>query len=110
MYSQLKEAITKSDNDHMIEELVKQLKVRGGHDQLIMLLTGPGGIVMITAAKVACRFYFELCHDVGTLWNNATFLFTAYTGPLQSAMAANGLTIYKAAYIFLRKVLTKEDK
>ena len=107
--SRLQEAISAGVSNGTIEELVEELKVRGGHDQLIMFLSGPAGAGKSTANKVAWRFCFEFCHAVGTLWNDATFLFTAYTGA--AAMAVGGLTICKAAFILSKKkTFSEEDK
>ena len=39
----LKEAISSTDTESDTEQLVAELKVRGGQDQLLMFLTGPAG-------------------------------------------------------------------
>ena len=54
----LKQAILSTDSESDTEELVAELKVRGGQDQLIMFLTGPAGAGKSTAMKVALRFCF----------------------------------------------------
>ena len=41
--SYLKEAISSTDNESDTEQLVAELKVRGGQDQLLIFLTGPAG-------------------------------------------------------------------
>ena len=109
LYSHLQEAISARINSSSNKELIEELKVRGGHDQLIMFLSGPAGAGKSTATKAAWQFCFEFCHAVGTLWSDASFLFTAYTGA--AAMAVGGLTICKAAFILSKKKnLSEEDK
>ena len=107
LYSHLQQAIGARCDDGQIDKLIEELKIRGGHDQLIMFLSGPAGAGKSTATKVAYRFCFEFCHAVGALWTDATFLFTAYTGA--AAMAVGGLTICKAAFILSKKTTLSED-
>ena len=106
--SYLKEAISSTDNESDTEQLVAELKVRGGQDQLLMFLTGPAGAGKSTVIKVARRFCFEFSLAVGALWGDRTFLFTAYTG--SAAMLVGGLTICKAAYLMKKGALTEEEK
>ena len=42
------------------------------------------------------------------MWNDSTFLFTAYTG--SAAMKVGGLTVCKTAFLLKRTALTEEDK
>ena len=91
----LKEAISSTDNESDTEQLIAELKVRGGQDQLLMFLTGPAGAGKSTVIKVARRFCFEFSLAVGALWSDHTSLFTAYTG--SATMLVGGLTICKAA-------------
>ena len=51
--SYLKQAISSTDNERDTEQLVADLKARGGQDQLIMFLTGPASAGKITAMMVA---------------------------------------------------------
>jgi len=104
----LNQAILSTDSESDTEELVAELKVRGGQDQLIMFLTGPAGAGKSTAMKVARRFCFEFSLAVGALWSDRMFLFIAYTG--SAAMLVGGLTICKAAYLMKKGALTEEDK
>ena len=67
LYSHLQEAISARINSSSNKELIEELKVRGGHGQLIMFLSGPAGAGKSTATKAAWRFCFEFCHAVGTL-------------------------------------------
>ena len=39
----LQEAISANADSKTIKDLVKELKIRGGHDQLLMFLSGPAG-------------------------------------------------------------------
>jgi len=107
IYSHLQDAISNKKNKD-IEALIEELKIRGGHDHLIMFLTGAAGAGKSTATKIAWRFCFDFCRAVGTLWKDETFLFTAYTGA--AAMAVGGLTICKAAYLLSKKHFTEEDR
>ena len=107
--SRLQEAISASADSKTIEDLIKELNIRGGHDQLLMFLSGPAGAGKSTATKVAWQFCFEFCYAVGTAWNDATFLFTAYTGA--AAMGVGGLTICKAAFTMSKKkAFSEEDR
>ena len=75
----LKQAISSTDNESDTEQLVAELKVRGGQDRLLVFLTGPAGAGKSTAMKVTRRFSFEFSLAVGVLWSDHTFLFTAHT-------------------------------
>ena len=41
--SYLRQAISSTDDERDMEQLVEELKVRGGQEQLLMFLTGPAG-------------------------------------------------------------------
>lgn len=79
------------------ENLIKRLKARGGHEQLIMFLTGFAGAGKSTCVKIAQRFCFEFCRAVSIPWNDNTFLFTATTG--SAASLFDGQTIHDAAFL-----------
>ena len=72
-----------------------------------MFLTGSAGAGKTTAVKLAQQFCFEFCWKIGTLWNDRTFLFTAYTG--SAASAFKGITIAKAAFLNRKTPLTQEE-
>jgi hypothetical protein len=91
-----------------IEDIIKQLKARGGREQMLMFLTGPAGSGKSTAVMVAQHFCYEFCLAVGAMWSDTTFLFTAYTGAAASLFG--GVTISKAAFINQRKPLSQEDR
>ena len=76
------------------EELVKRLKARGGHAQLIMFLTGFSGAGKSTCVAIAQRFCYEFCRAVDVAWDNSMFLFTATTGSAAGLLA--GRTIHDA--------------
>ena len=108
LYARLQQAISTDNDDCSMKELIKELKIRGAQDQLLMFLTGPAGAGKSAASKVAWRFCFEFCYTVGELWSDSTFLFTAYTGC--AAMAVGGFTICKAAFLLSKKSLSEQDK
>ena len=54
--SHLQQAMLDSDDKRDIAELTEELKVRGGQDQLPILLYGPVGAGKSAAMKVALRF------------------------------------------------------
>ena len=64
-------------------------------EQLTMFLSGSRGVGKTTSEKLAQRFCFECCRAVSILWNNKTFLVTAYTG--SAVLYFGGITICKAA-------------
>ena len=72
-----------------------------------MFLTGSAGAGKTTAIKLAQRFCFEFCRAVSILWNNRSFLFTAYTG--SAASCFGGITICKAAFLSKETSLTQDD-
>lgn len=57
----------------------------GGRRQLVMFLTGPAGAGKTTAVKMAETFCFLFCRAISVIWQDNTFLFTAYTGSAASA-------------------------
>ncbi|KAL7545894.1 hypothetical protein ACHAWF_009251 [Thalassiosira exigua] len=73
-----------------------------------MFLSGPAGAGKTTAVRIAEQFCFRFCMVVGNLWNDRTFLFTAYTG--SAASACGGITIVKTAFINKRGDLSKTEK
>ena len=79
------------------EELIKRLKARGGHAQLIIFLTGFAGAGKSTCVTIAQRFCYEFCRSVGVGWDDNTFLFTATTG--SAAGLFGGRTIHDAAFL-----------
>jgi hypothetical protein len=51
-------------------DTIKNLKARGGRDQLLMFLTRPTGSGKSTAMKVAQQFCYEFCIAVGIMWSD----------------------------------------
>jgi hypothetical protein len=47
--------------------------------------------------KVAQQFCYEFCIAMGIMWNDNTFVFTAYTG--LAASLFGGVTISKAVFL-----------
>ena len=85
------------DKEHHKDRVKDKLYALGAKEQLIMFLTGSAGAGKTTAVKLAQRFCYEFCQAVSILWNNRTFLFTAYTG--SAASCFGGTTICKAAFL-----------
>ena len=71
--SQLREALASNNDDGSMKLLTKELKARGGQDQLLMFLTGPAGSGKSEVLKISRRFLFEFCFALGMLWNDWTF-------------------------------------
>ncbi len=90
-----------------IQDIVKRLKARGGHEHMLMFLTGPAGSGKSSASMVAQQFCYEFCLSVGVMWSDKTFLFTAYTG--SAASLFGGVTISKAAFINQNSALSLDD-
>ena len=69
---------------HVVENykdsVIYKLYALGAKEELVMFLSSSAEAGKTTAVKLAPRFCFEFCHTVSILWNNRTFLFTAYTG------------------------------
>ena len=71
-------------DDSQKDVLIQHLRARGGHEQLIMFLSGFSGAEKSTCVKIAQRFCFEFCRAISIPWNDNTFLFTATTGSAAS--------------------------
>ena len=68
------------DCSHKKKDLIKEVHGRDREETLRLFLSGPAGAGESTAVKVAQRFFFEVSREVGVLWTDSTFQFTAYTG------------------------------
>ena len=79
------------------EPVVRQLKDRGGKDQLVMFLTGFVGAGKSTCVKVAQPFCFEFCNATSLHWDDNTCLFTTTNG--SAASLFEGQTIHNAAFL-----------
>ena len=90
-----------------MKSLKQMLEDRGGREQLIMFVTGFAGAGKSTAIKVAQTFCYEFCKAASIMWEDNTYLFTAYTG--SAAAAFGGLTTTKATYI-AKKGLSDDDR
>jgi hypothetical protein len=103
---------TNTDVATSTNNLTKLLKTKlmaiGGRYQLIMFLTGPAGAGKTTAIKMAEKFCFQFCRSVSIMWNDNTFLFTAYTG--SAASAFGGVTTCSAAFLNKKNEISDEDK
>jgi hypothetical protein len=91
-----------------ISNIIRRLEARGGKSKLIMFLTGPAGSGKSTAVKVAQQFCYDFCLAVGVMWNDQTFLFTAYTGAAASLI--HGVTISKVTFLNQQKAFSLNDK
>ena len=94
-----------SDTHSELTALIESLKSRGAREQLLMFATGFAGAGKSTAIKIAQRFCFEFCRAANIMWNDDTFLFTAYTG--SAAAAFGGRTTVKSTY-YRKKHITDE--
>ena len=90
-----------------IKEVETALIERGGREQLIMFVTGFAGAGKSTAIKVAQRFCFEFCAAASIMWNDNTFMFTAYTG--SAAAAFGGQTTVSATYLS-KEMISDDDR
>ena len=95
------------DCSHKKKDIIEKIHARGGEEQFRMFLTGPAGAGKSTAVKFAQRFCFEFSRAVGVLWNDSTFLFTAY--PVSAASLFSGVTICKHAYLKKDEALTEKE-
>ena len=100
--------ISNDSKDQQQVSVRDKLYALGAKEQLIMFLTGSAGAGKTTAVKLAQRFCFEFCRAVSILWNNRTFLFTAYTG--SAASCFGGITICKAAFLNKTKSTLDQDE
>ena len=80
-----------------MDQLEKLLKKKGARTQLVMFITGLAGSGKSTGINVAQRFCFEFCKAASIMWEDNTFLFTAYTGYAAGAFGA--LTTSTATYL-----------
>ena len=93
--SEISKEISSYDDD--LQYVIMQLRGLGAREQLVMFLTGSAGAGKTTAVKLAQRFCFEFYRAVSILWNDRSFLFTAYTGLAASCFGR--ITICKAAFL-----------
>ena len=84
-------------NSECKEDLVKRLKARGGHAQLIMFLTGISRAVKSTCVTIAQCFYYEFFRAVGVAWDESKFLFMATAG--STAGLFGGREIHNAVFL-----------
>jgi hypothetical protein len=90
-----------------MKALEDALKAKGGREQLIMFVTGFAGAGKSTAIKVAQKFCYEFCKAASIMWNDNTYLFTAYTG--SAAAAFGGQTTVAATYLN-KKTISDDDR
>ena len=96
------------DKEHSKVGVRDKLYALGAKEQLIMFLTGSAGAGKTTAVKFAKRLCFEFFHAASILWNNRTFLFTAYTG--SAASCFGDITICKATFLNKTKLTLDQDE
>ena len=90
-----------------LASLIELLRSRGAREQLLMFATGFAGSGKSTAIKIAQQFCFEFCRAANIMWNEDTFLFTAYTG--SAAAAFGGCTTAKITH-YLKASITDETR
>jgi hypothetical protein len=76
------------------QNLIKDLKARGGQEQLVMFLSGAGGCGKSTSVILAQTFCHLFCKALSVPFDDLTFYFTATTGT--SAVLFGGTTIHSA--------------
>ena len=79
------------------DSLVRELKAKGGKDQLIMFITGPAGCGKSTTMEAAQLYCHRFCSAIAAAFNDNTFYFTATTG--SAAALFGGTTIHSAAHL-----------
>ena len=80
-----------------MHKLIEALEEKGGRTQPMVCVTGMAGAGKSTGISVAQRFCFEFCKATSIMWNDNTFLFTAY---MRSAAAAfGGLTTSASTFL-----------
>ena len=82
---------------HTKDNLVRELKAKGGKDQLIMFITGPAGCGKSTTMEAAQLYCHRFCSAIAATFNDNTFYFTATTG--SAAALFGGTTIHSAAHL-----------
>ena len=100
----LEENMNATLNVHEIEQrdgIISKLKERGAQEQLLMILTGPGGCGKSTAVQLAQQYCAALCSAVAVPFDATTFSFTSTTG--SSAALFGGNTIHSAAHLNKKK-------
>jgi hypothetical protein len=106
LFTSLQEILEDNPSAEIVD-IVKRLKARGGQEQLLIFLTQPAGSGTSTAMGVVEQFCYECCVDIGFMWCDRTFLFTAHR---ESAASLIGrVTISKAAYINQNKQLSTDN-
>jgi hypothetical protein len=82
---------------HTKDSLVRDLKAKGGKEQLIMFITGPAGCGKSTTMEAAQHYCHRFCTAIAAAFNDYTFYFTATTG--SAAALFGGTTIHSAAHL-----------
>jgi hypothetical protein len=79
------------------DSLVRDLKAKGGKDQLIMFTTGQAGCGKSTTMEAAQFYCHKFCSSIAAAFNDYTFYFTATTD--SAAALFGGTTIHSAAHL-----------
>ena len=82
--------------------IIDLLKKHGGEEQLIMLLTGPGGCGKSTCVSLAQKYCHAFCAHLVVMFNDMSFTLTSTTG--SSAAIFGGATVHSAAYMNCNKI------
>ena len=98
-------ATLNGEHTHRRKNLIRQLKARGGQEQLIMLLTGPAGCGKSTSLELAQQYFHNFYAAVSVDFDNTTFYFTSTTG--SSAAMFGGNTIHSAAHLNKKRITDK---
>ena len=84
------------------KEIEDLLRKHGGMDQLIMLLTGPGGSGKSTGVELAQKYCHAFCAHLVVMFNDMSFTLTSTTG--SSAAIFGGATVHSAAYMNCKRI------
>ena len=94
---------TLNQNAHTeLTSLIELLRIHVAREQLLMFATGFAGSGKSTAVKIAQHFCFEFCRAANVMWNEDTYLFTAYTG--SAAAAFGGRTTTRSTHYLKRNI------
>ena len=84
------------------KEIEDLLRRHGGMDQLIMLLTGPGGSGKSTGVELAQKYCHAFCAHLVVMFNDMSFTLTSTTG--SSAAIFGGATVHSTAYMNCKRI------
>ena len=90
------------------KEIKDLLRRHGGMDQLIMLLTGPGGSGESTGVELAQKYCHAFCAHLVVMFNDMSFTLTSTTG--SSAAIFGGATVHSMSWAGNYPMTTKHRR